>query len=73
MSNLTKLTRDKHSLFLPLRQWQIKKCYNFETWSENLIKDLLFKQRLGLKADLVDEVVAVVEHAVEKADQVEKL
>jgi hypothetical protein len=33
----------------------------------------LFKQRLGLKADLVDEVVAVVEHAVEKADQVEKL
>ena len=38
-------------------------------WSENLIKDLQFKQRLGLKADLVDEITAVVEHAFEKAEQ----
>jgi hypothetical protein len=34
--------------------------------SENLIKDLAFKQRLGLKADLIDEALAVVEHALEK-------
>ena len=38
-------------------------------WSENLIKDLQFKQRLGLKADLVDEITAVVEQAFEKAQQ----
>ena len=37
--------------------------------SENLIKDLAFKQRLGLKADLIDEVVSVVEFAVEKSDK----
>ncbi len=36
--------------------------------SENLIKDLAFKQRLGLKADLIDEVVSVIEYAVEKSD-----
>ncbi len=36
--------------------------------SENLIKDLTFKQRLGLKADLIDEVVSVIEYAVEKSD-----
>ena len=34
--------------------------------SENLIKDLAFKQRLGLKADLIDEALAVVEHALEQ-------
>ena len=34
--------------------------------SENLIKDLAFKQRLGLKADLIDEAVAVVDYAIEK-------
>ena len=33
--------------------------------SENLIKDLAFKQRLGLKADLIDVAVAVVEHALQ--------
>ena len=30
-------------------------------WSENLIKDLAFKERLGLKADLIEELVAVVQ------------
>ena len=34
--------------------------------SENLIKDLAFKQRLGLKADLIDEALAVVEHALQQ-------
>ncbi len=33
--------------------------------SENLIKDLAFKQRLGLKADLIDEALAVVDYAIE--------
>ena len=34
--------------------------------SENLIKDLSFKQKLGMKADLIDEVLLVVDHAAEK-------
>lgn len=38
-------------------------------WSENLIKDLEFKQKLGLKASLVDEITAIVEQAFKKADQ----
>lgn len=34
--------------------------------SENLIKDLNFKQRLGVKADLIDEVLDVINQASEK-------
>ena len=38
-------------------------------WSENLIKDLQFKHKLGLKANLVEEITAIVEHAFEMSDQ----
>ena len=41
-------------------------------WSENLIKDLAFKERLGLKADLIEELVAVVQHAIEKSERHEE-
>jgi hypothetical protein len=42
-----------------------------DVWSENLIRDLALKQRLGVKADLVDELVAVVDHALEKSKESE--